>query len=111
LAKLFFKTFISLKHLSDYRTVGPSDYRTVGLSNCRIIATAPSFIRDSSFCYCLSTAKDAEKAFLNLNSLINNAASTITPKPKIRKNKPILQVMSEEILGTVYSQLMYNLFP
>ena len=33
LAKLFFKTFISLKHLSDYRTVG--------LSDCRIIATAP----------------------------------------------------------------------
>ena len=32
LAKLFFKTFISLKHLSDYRTVG--------LSDCRIIATA-----------------------------------------------------------------------
>ena len=53
LAKLFFKTFISLKHLSDYRTVGLSnrriielsdyrtDYRTVGLSDCRIIATAP----------------------------------------------------------------------
>jgi hypothetical protein len=41
LAKLFFKTFISLKHLSDYRTVGPSDYRIVGLSDCRIIATAP----------------------------------------------------------------------
>jgi hypothetical protein len=41
LGKLFFKTFISLKHLSDYRTVGPSDYRTVGLSDCRIIATAP----------------------------------------------------------------------
>ena len=33
LAKLFFKSFISLKHLSDYRTVG--------LSDCRIIATAP----------------------------------------------------------------------
>jgi hypothetical protein len=33
LAKLFFKTFISLKHLSDYRTVGLSDYRTVGLSD------------------------------------------------------------------------------
>ena len=31
LAKLFFKTFISLKHLSDYRTIGLSDYRTVGL--------------------------------------------------------------------------------
>ena len=28
LAKLFYKTFISLKHLSDYRTVG----RTIGLS-------------------------------------------------------------------------------
>ena len=49
LAKLFFKTFINLKHLSDYRTVGLSDrriiglsdYRTVGLSDCRIIATAP----------------------------------------------------------------------
>ena len=48
LAKLFFKTFISLKHLSDYRTVGLSDrrtiglsdYQTVGLSDCRIIATA-----------------------------------------------------------------------
>jgi hypothetical protein len=26
LAKLFFKTFISLKHLSNYRTVGLSDY-------------------------------------------------------------------------------------
>ena len=32
LAKLFFKIFISLKHLSDYRTVG--------LLDCRIIATA-----------------------------------------------------------------------
>jgi hypothetical protein len=31
LAKLFFKTFINLKHLSDYRTVGLSYYRTVGL--------------------------------------------------------------------------------
>jgi hypothetical protein len=41
LAKLFFKTFISLKHLSDYRTVGLSDRWTVGLSDCRIIATAP----------------------------------------------------------------------
>ena len=41
LAKLFFKTFISLKQLSDCRTIGPSDYRTVGLSDCRIIATAP----------------------------------------------------------------------
>jgi hypothetical protein len=37
LAKLFFKTFISLKHLSDYRTVGLSDYQTVGLSDCRTI--------------------------------------------------------------------------
>ena len=37
LAKLFFKTFISLKHLSDYRTVGLSDYRTVGLSDCQTI--------------------------------------------------------------------------
>jgi hypothetical protein len=36
----------------------------------------------------LETAKDVEKAFLNLNSLINNAANAITPKPKIRKNKP-----------------------
>jgi hypothetical protein len=34
LAKLFFKTFISLKHLSDYRIVG--------LSDCRIISTAPN---------------------------------------------------------------------
>ena len=33
MAKLFFKTFIRLKHLSDYRTVR--------LSDCRIIATAP----------------------------------------------------------------------
>ena len=33
LAKLFFKTFISLKHLSDYRTVGLSDCRTIGLSD------------------------------------------------------------------------------
>ena len=41
LAKLFFKTFISLKHLLDYRTVGLSDHRTIGLSDCRIIATAP----------------------------------------------------------------------
>jgi hypothetical protein len=37
LAKLFFKTFISLKHLSDYRTVGLSDRRTIGLSDCRAI--------------------------------------------------------------------------
>ena len=43
LAKLFFKTFISLKHLSDYRTIGPSDYRTVELSDCRIIDTAPFY--------------------------------------------------------------------
>ena len=49
LAKLFFKTFISLKNLLDYRivglsdrrTIGLSDYRIVGLSDCRIIATAP----------------------------------------------------------------------
>jgi hypothetical protein len=33
LAKLFFKTFISLKHLSDYRTVGLSGCRTIGLSD------------------------------------------------------------------------------
>ena len=33
LAKLFFKTFNSLKHLSDYRTVGLSDRRTIGLSD------------------------------------------------------------------------------
>jgi hypothetical protein len=33
LAKLFFKTFISLKHLSDYLTVGLSDRRTIGLSD------------------------------------------------------------------------------
>ena len=33
LAKLFFKTFISLKHLSDYRTVGLSDRRAIGLSD------------------------------------------------------------------------------
>ena len=46
----------------------------------------------------LETAKDVEKAFLNLNSVINNAASAITPKPTIRRNKPKLQVMSEEIL-------------
>ena len=41
LAKLFFKTFIRLKHLSDYRTVRLSHHRTIGLSDCRIIATAP----------------------------------------------------------------------
>jgi hypothetical protein len=49
----------------------------------------------------VETAKDVEKAFLNLNNLINNAASAITPKPKIRKNKPKLQVMSEEILKAI----------
>ena len=37
LAKLFFKTFISLKQLFDCRTIGPSDYRTVGLSDRRSI--------------------------------------------------------------------------
>ena len=37
LAKLFFKIFISLKHLSDYRTVGISDRRTIGLSDYRTI--------------------------------------------------------------------------
>jgi hypothetical protein len=52
----------------------------------------------------LETAKDVEKAFLNLNSLINNAASAITPKPKIRKNKPKLQVMSEEILKVIQNK-------
>ena len=49
----------------------------------------------------METAKDVEKAFLNLNSVINNAASAITPNPKIRKNKPKLQVMSEEILKAI----------
>ena len=48
LAKLFFKTVISLKHLSDYRTVGLSDYWTVGLSDCRIIATVPNYLAISS---------------------------------------------------------------
>ena len=33
LAKLFFKTFISLKHFSDYRPVGLSDCQTIGLSD------------------------------------------------------------------------------
>jgi hypothetical protein len=37
LAKLFFKTVISLKHLSDYRTVGLSDCQTIGLSDCQTI--------------------------------------------------------------------------
>ena len=32
---------------------------------------------------------------------MNNAASAITPKPKIRKNKYKLQVMSEEILKVI----------
>jgi hypothetical protein len=41
LAKLFFKTFINLKHLSDYWTVRLSDHRTIGPSDYRIIATAP----------------------------------------------------------------------
>ena len=49
----------------------------------------------------LETAKDVEKAFLNLNSVTNNAASAITPKPTIRRNKPKLQVMSEEILKAI----------
>jgi hypothetical protein len=49
----------------------------------------------------LESAKDVEKAFFNLNSVMNNAASAITPKPKIRKNKPKLQVLSEEILKTI----------
>ena len=30
----------------------------------------------------LETAKDVEKAFLNLNIVINNAVRAITPKPK-----------------------------
>ena len=49
----------------------------------------------------LETAKDVEKAFLNLNSVINNAASAITPKPTIRRNNAKLQVMSEEILEAI----------
>jgi hypothetical protein len=36
LAKLFFKTFVSLKHLSDYQTVGLSDCRTIGLSTINL---------------------------------------------------------------------------
>ena len=57
LAKTFFKTFISLKHLSDYRTVVLSDRRTVGLSDCRIITTAPVFSgvrvnRSLALCVC-----------------------------------------------------------
>ena len=35
----------------------------------------------------LETAKDVEKAFLNLNSLINNAASAITPKLKNKEEQ------------------------
>ena len=42
LAKLFFKTFISLKHLSDYRTVRLSDRRTIGLSDYRIVELSDS---------------------------------------------------------------------
>ena len=37
LAKLFFKTFIGLKYLSDYRTVELSDRRTIGLSDYRTV--------------------------------------------------------------------------
>ena len=48
LAKLFFKTFISLKHLSDYRTVRLSDCRTIGLSDYSygpvFLPTAKAFI-------------------------------------------------------------------
>ena len=38
-------TFKEIKHLSDYRTIGPSDYRTVGLSDCRIIGRTPFLVR------------------------------------------------------------------
>jgi hypothetical protein len=37
LVKLFKKNFISLKHLSDYRTVGLSDRRTIGLADYRTV--------------------------------------------------------------------------
>ena len=49
LAKLFFKTFISLKHLSDCRTIGPSDYRTIGLSIQSCVNVL--FRITMSFCY------------------------------------------------------------
>jgi hypothetical protein len=58
----------------------------------------------------LETAKDVEKAFLNLNSVINNAASAITPKPTIRRNKPKLQVMSEEILKAIKNIYIFVLY-
>ena len=52
LAKLFFKTFISLKHLSDYRTVGLSDRRTIGLSDYRYGPVPVSFTVDVAFPGC-----------------------------------------------------------
>jgi hypothetical protein len=67
LAKLFFKTFISLKHLSDYRTIGPSDYRSVGLSDCRIIATAPSVQYKVSL-YSISDSNKASRSFCTVSS-------------------------------------------
>jgi hypothetical protein len=61
LAKLFFKTFISLKHLSDYRTVGLSDRRTIGLSDYsyspindisdKLVSLSRLFADDTSFGY------------------------------------------------------------
>jgi hypothetical protein len=56
LAKLFFKTFSSLKHLSGYRTVGLSDRRTIGLSDCRTIGLSdysygPIFRKDKNGVY------------------------------------------------------------
>ena len=58
-------------------------------------------IQSSILTLTLETEKDVEKAFLTLNNVINNAANAITPKPKIRKNKPKLKVMSEEILKAI----------
>ena len=71
LAKLFFKTFISLKHLSDYRTV----YWTVGLSDCRIIATAP-----------MDTLPSLQKSMSDGHTTINTKKVCLTDTlPSIQK--------------------------
>jgi hypothetical protein len=43
-------TFKEIKHLSDYRTVGPSDYQTVGLLDCQIIGWTLLHVLCSTSC-------------------------------------------------------------
>ena len=78
LAKLFFKTFISLKHLSEYRTVGLSDYSygpdKIGHNVVYDPSTHPSIVEiknhvdiDNNFNFQNITAERVEKIINTIN--------------------------------------------